>query len=219
MHRCWFFQLLETDASGEGLGAVLAQGQGDDSVRPIAYASRALIPHEKRYGVSELEALAVVWAARHFRIYLYGHRCCVYTDHEALKSLLNTPHPSGKLARWGLALQELDLEIHYRPGRANANADALSRAPLSSPLQGPYGIVAAVDVPRPSAKGGERSLALWQRDDPTLLPIIDHYVSGKLPLGDELARTVTCMSVCGAHCELSWCVSRAPFRSRAILLV
>ena len=58
--------LLETDASGEGLGAVLAQGQEDDSVRPIAYASRALLPHEKRYGVSEQEALAVVWAARHF---------------------------------------------------------------------------------------------------------------------------------------------------------
>ena len=28
-------------------------------------------------------------------------------DHEALKSLLNTPHPSGKLAHWGLATQEL----------------------------------------------------------------------------------------------------------------
>ena len=183
--------MLETDASGEGLGAVLAQGQGDDSVRPIAYASRVLLPHEKRYGVSELEALAVVWAARHFRIYLYGHRCRVYTDHEALKSLLNTLQPSGKLARWDLALQELDLEIHYQPGWANANADALSRAPLSSPLQGPYGIVAAVDVPRPSAKGGEQLLALRQRDDPTLLRIIDHYVSGKLPLGDELAHAVT----------------------------
>ena len=34
-------------------------------------------------------------------------------------------------------------------------------------------------------------LALRQRDDPTLLPIIDYYVSGKLPFGDELARTVT----------------------------
>ena len=37
-------------------------------------------------------------------------------DHEALKSLLNIPHFSGKLARWGLAIQELDLEICYRPG-------------------------------------------------------------------------------------------------------
>lgn len=39
----------------------------------------------------------------------------VYTDHEAFKGLLNlnTPHPSGKLACWGMALQELDLEILY----------------------------------------------------------------------------------------------------------
>ena len=50
--------------------------------------------------------------------------CTVLTDHEALKSLLHTPHPSGKL-------QELDLTIEYRPGSRNQNADALSRYPVS----------------------------------------------------------------------------------------
>ena len=91
--------LLDMDASGMGLGAVLAQKQEDGSVRPVAYASRTLQPHEQNYGVTELEAMGVVWAVRHFRHYLYGHHCDVFTDHEALKSLLNTPHPSDKLAR------------------------------------------------------------------------------------------------------------------------
>ena len=122
--------LLETDASGVGLGAILSQKQEDGSIRPIAFASRTLLTHEKNYGISELEALAVVWAVKHFRHYIYGYHCTVFTDHEALKSLLNTPQPSGKLARWGMALQELDLQIEYRPGRANAQADALSRYPL-----------------------------------------------------------------------------------------
>ena len=70
--------IVETDASGAGLGAVLAQKQKDGSVRPVAYASRSLQQHEKNYGTTELEGLGVVWAAKHFRPYLYGHSCVVY---------------------------------------------------------------------------------------------------------------------------------------------
>ena len=54
--------------------------------RPVAFASRTLQSPEKNYGVSEMEALGVVWAVKHFRPYLYGHRCEVITDHEALKA-------------------------------------------------------------------------------------------------------------------------------------
>ena len=77
----------------------------------------------------------MVWSVKHFRHYLYGHQCILYTDHEPLRSLLNTPHPSGKLARWGLALQEVDLVLHYRPGKTNGAADSLSRFPVVQPLQ------------------------------------------------------------------------------------
>ena len=96
--------ILETDASGRGLGAILAQKQPDGFTRPIAHASRTLQQHEKKYSATELEALGIVWSVKHFHHYLYGHHCIVYTDHEPLRSLLNTPQPSGKLARWGLAL-------------------------------------------------------------------------------------------------------------------
>ena len=118
--------ILETDASGVGLGAVLSQEQ-DGLVHPIAYASRSLDPHEKNYGITELETLALVWAVKYFRTYILGYRTTVYTDHAACTSLLNSPRPSGKLARWALAIQEMNLVIKHRAGKSNGNADALSR--------------------------------------------------------------------------------------------
>lgn len=71
--------LLETDASGIGLGAVLSQKQSDGRYHPVAYASRSLQPNEKNNPISELETLAIVWAVKYFRAYLLGHPCTVLT--------------------------------------------------------------------------------------------------------------------------------------------
>lgn len=101
--------ILETDASGVGLGAILAQEQGGQ-VHPVANASRTLDPHERNYGISELETLALVWAVKYFRPYILGHRTTVYA---ACTSLLNSARPSGKLARWAMAIQEMNLVIKH----------------------------------------------------------------------------------------------------------
>ena len=68
----------------------------------------------------------------HFHAYAYSNEVLVYTDHSAVKAILETPSPNGKYARWctkvyGSGVKQL--EIHYRPGKENANADALSRNP------------------------------------------------------------------------------------------
>ena len=92
--------ILETDASIKGVGAVLAQQQADGYVHPVAYASTSLSAAERNYSITEQETLAVVWATQHFRYYLYGHTVTVFTDHTAVKAILETPNPSGKHARW-----------------------------------------------------------------------------------------------------------------------
>ena len=115
--------IMHTDANILGLGAIFEQEQEDGKLHPIAYSS-------SNYGKTEMEALGIVWGAKHFRAYLYRHKCIIYTDHFNLtRSML---HPSGKLARWSQSLCEFDLELRYRPGRVNSNADALSRAPVVS---------------------------------------------------------------------------------------
>ena len=124
---------LETDASGQGLGAVLAQpGEVEGKLQPVAYISRVLQAAEKNYGVTEQECLAVIWGLKQFRHYLLGQPFTVITDHQSLKWLMKQQSPNGRLARWALAIQEYEFEIVYRPGAVNYTADALSRAPLAA---------------------------------------------------------------------------------------
>jgi len=122
---------LETDASIQGLGAVLSQKQEDGKSHPVAYASRALSAPERNYSITELETLAVVWAISHFHTYLYGNCVTVSTDHSAVKAVLQTPNPTGQHSRWwtkvyGSGVKEVN--IIYRSGKTNLSADALSRS-------------------------------------------------------------------------------------------
>ena len=124
--------ILHTDASGFGVGSVLAQMHweaGEEKEVVIAYTSQHLNDTQMNWSTIEKEAYAIIHAVRTFYPYLYGRKFKVLTDHRPLQWLMSIKEPTGKLARWALLLQEFDIDISYRPGRINQNADCLSRIP------------------------------------------------------------------------------------------
>ncbi len=116
-----------TDASGYGLGAMLVQMDAAGVERVVCYAGRPLTEAEKRYTTGERELLAVKWAVKKFRCYLYGTLFSVYTDHRPIIHLKTSRNPSDRMLKWILELEEYNVTYYYRPGKFNVPADVLSR--------------------------------------------------------------------------------------------
>lgn len=125
--------VVHTDASHQGLGAVLYQKQ-DGKLRVIAYGSRTLTAAEKNYHYhsGKLEFLALKWAITDkFRDYLYyAPTFTVYSDNNPLSYILSTAKLNATTSRWVAELADFHFTIKYRPGKENGDADALSRMPL-----------------------------------------------------------------------------------------
>jgi hypothetical protein len=111
--------------------------------RAIAYASRALRPHEINYPTHDLLLAAVVHAPKIWRHYLMGNHCNIFTDHNSLKYILTQSELNMRQRKWLDLIKDYDLEVHYHPGKANVAADDLSRKvhcnhvdlePVSEPL-------------------------------------------------------------------------------------
>ena len=117
---------LHTDASGAGLGATLNVVRQNDEL-PVAFYGKQLQGAQKRYSATELECLAIYKAINHFAHFLHGRSFCVYTDHKALVSLLQSRVLNRRLQGWVLQLQDFDFQVIYKPGKDNADVDALSR--------------------------------------------------------------------------------------------
>ena len=208
--------VLETDASILGLGAILSQIQEDGNLHPLAYASRSLSKSEKNYSATDLETLAVVWAVTHFRYYLYGHQVTIYTDHTAVKAVLETPNLTGKHARWwskihGSGIGEVN--IVHRAGKENRHADALSHQPVmpaptekdeEADLEVQVAKIVSTDVPdtldellrqQPTSTSTDTDdLIARQLADPCLEPIILYLKDGRLPENEQQAQEIITLS-------------------------
>ena len=124
--------MLNIDASGDGLGAVLYQ-EHDGVEHVIAYASRGLRASECNYPAHKLEFLALKWAVcDKFNDYLYGSKFTVRTDNNPLTYVLTTAKLDATGHRWLAALSSYNFSLVYRAGKVNKDADALSRLPSSN---------------------------------------------------------------------------------------
>ncbi|GJS50097.1 reverse transcriptase domain-containing protein [Tanacetum coccineum] len=114
------------DASDFAIAAVLGQRK-TKHFQPIHYASKTMTKAQIYYTTTEKEMLAVVYAFEKFRPYLVLSKSIVYTDHSALKYLMNKQDAKPRLLRWVLLLQEFDITILDKKGSENLAADHLSR--------------------------------------------------------------------------------------------
>ena len=130
--------ILHTDASTEGLGAVLYQKDESGQVRAIAYASRSLKKSERNYPAHKLEFLALKWTVTEkFRDYLLGAPFFeVLTDNNPLTYVLTSAKLDATSQRWVADLASFNFSIVYRSGKQNIDADALSRIPWSEAMKG-----------------------------------------------------------------------------------
>nr|GEU31617.1 reverse transcriptase domain-containing protein [Tanacetum cinerariifolium] len=95
--------------------------------QPIHYASKTMTEAQIHYTTTKKEMLVVVYAFKKFRPYLALSKSIMYTDHSALKYLLNKQYAKPRLLRWVLLQQEFDIIICDKKGTENLVADHLSR--------------------------------------------------------------------------------------------
>ena len=94
--------IITTGASNFALGAVLSQGEiGKDPA--IAYASRSLHKAETKYHTYEKEALAIMFAIKTLKNYVYGNRFIIVTDHKPLLWLKSADNNT-RVQKWRLKL-------------------------------------------------------------------------------------------------------------------
>ena len=135
--------VLQADASQHGLGVALLQNGV-----PIAYASRALTPTERRYAQIVKECLSIIYGLERFDQYTYGRSIVVENDHKPLETIIQKPLNTvpKRLQSMMMRLSRYDVSLEYKPGPQMVLPDTLSRAfpPADTEAPGPFDTINAI---------------------------------------------------------------------------
>lgn len=121
---------IYTDASIQGIGAILKQPQKNGEEKPCAYFSRKLNDSQKRKKAIYLECLAIKEAVKYWQHWLIGKRFKVFSDHKPLENLNIKARTDEELGNLTYYLSQFNFEVIYSPGKDNLEADSLSRNPV-----------------------------------------------------------------------------------------
>ena len=181
--------VLTTDASPVGLGACLAHRVNENGkvfLKPVSYASCSLKPSEKNYAQIDREGLAVFWAVKHFRQYLFCNKFELHTDCSALVKIFGPKNDlggcaTGRLNRWTAQLMEYNFTISHIKGVSNKTCDSLSRLPLpaAGELRAPFPSVVGRPIPAATLAG---ELFIKKVDDAVMF------------VAEEMIHTVACLA-------------------------
>src|SRR5208282_2105307 len=136
--------ILTCDASTSGVRYILSQKDEGGREHVICYGGRGLRPNETRWGITDLELLALIEGLKSYHTYLADKLFIVVTDHVSL-SYLKTMRFSGnnRQTRWALFLQSYRFSVQYKKGALNTAADEISR--MEYPVESPKAVDADQD--------------------------------------------------------------------------
>ena len=124
--------IVASNASMYGIGACILHKMLDGTHKPIAHASRTLLPAEEHYSQIEKEALAIIFAATKFPRYLPRRFFTLRTDRKPLLTIFGSKkglsvYMANRLQRWGTILLNYNFKTEYLYPKKIYRADRLSR--------------------------------------------------------------------------------------------
>ena len=131
---------LETDAAqAKGLGMALWQQSSSGEWRLLQCASRHITDTEARYSATEIELLAVVWAAKKAHLFIAGADVELIVDLRPLISIINSKTldrlSTPRIVRLKEKLTPYHLNAMWRPGIEQKVVDCFSRHPVEVPAE------------------------------------------------------------------------------------